>query len=94
MSLSSIALCAYLQSDFANNEKFITLHIAKSDGQRIYFPGIHHKGWVVLSSHFVSGDSDSLPVIVPRPVWKSEESLQCNGRLGRCPGNEASTIIC
>ena len=38
----------YLQSDFANNEKFITLHIAKSDGQRIYFPGTYHKVWEAL----------------------------------------------
>ena len=35
----SLILYAYLQSDFANNEKFITLFIAKSDGKRKNFPG-------------------------------------------------------
>ena len=28
----------YTQSDFANNEKFIALNIAPSDGKRIYLP--------------------------------------------------------
>ena len=32
-------LVCNLQSDFANNEKFITLNIDSSDGKRIYYNG-------------------------------------------------------
>ena len=44
-----VCVCVYLsgdpcilhliQYDFANNEKFITLNIASSDGKRVYLPG-------------------------------------------------------
>ena len=33
------------KKDFANNQKFITLHIKKSDGKRVYYPGEYlHEG--------------------------------------------------
>ena len=33
-------LCCFIpQSDFAHNEKFITLNIVKGDGKKVYFPG-------------------------------------------------------
>ena len=28
------------QDDFAENKEFITLHVFKSDGGRIYYPGL------------------------------------------------------
>ena len=35
------------QSDFANNEKFITLHVSnKFGGRKVYFPGELRKGVV------------------------------------------------
>ncbi len=43
ISLTSVGFFAQLfiylliQSDFANNEKFITLHIDSSDGKRVYY---------------------------------------------------------
>ena len=33
-----MSCCSHTQSDFANNEKFITLNIAHSDGNRVYLP--------------------------------------------------------
>lgn len=31
-------LCA-VQSDFAHNEKFITIHVVEGNGKRVYYPG-------------------------------------------------------
>lgn len=38
----------FFQDDFAENKEFITLHVFKSDGKRVYYPG---KNWSVFINY-------------------------------------------
>lgn len=43
------------KEDFANNKKFITLHIKKSNGRRIYYPGDYvHEGIKINAPHYLA----------------------------------------
>ncbi|KAI6652803.1 hypothetical protein LOD99_4189 [Oopsacas minuta] len=43
------------KKDFANNQKFITLHVKKSDGKRVYYPGEYlHEGIKINAPHYLA----------------------------------------